>query len=281
MWTVYLPAHNRSGLEVFQRSVGLTGAKLTAGGTPSPSSAGGAPGAAITRSPQRLCPATATPGSERDIAVEPTIKRGSYDRTFTSAQLLPAVAKDVVILVGIIKDVGHVIVDLALPAGCAEVAFLALAPAADTWRITGVIDGTQITPHLATTAGNTCLINPLVLGSCSRRRRSTTARDRRGGAGLRLGPGLGLRLGGGSRSGSTLSRSGSWSGTRSCTRAGRSGAGWGQGRSSSDRGGNGGGRRQRRKRVMGSSGLLLSGRGGVLGHGRGGNGVNATRGRRW
>jgi hypothetical protein len=96
--------------------------------------------------------------SERYIAIEPAV----YGRwRGGAAQLLAAIAEDVVVLVGIVK---RAIVGLALAPGGAEIALLAFAAAADTWGVVRVVDGAEVAADLAAAARDASLVDALVLG---------------------------------------------------------------------------------------------------------------------
>lgn len=73
---------------------------------------------------------------------------------------LPAVADDILVLYII-----RVVFVLALAAGRAEKALFAFATATHTRGIMRVVDAAQVAADLSSPTGNTCLIDPLVLGT--------------------------------------------------------------------------------------------------------------------
>lgn len=77
---------------------------------------------------------------------------------FGGAGALPAVAQLVVVF---LFKVAAVVLPLAARGG--EEALLALAAAAHTWRVVGIVDGPQVTAHLAATARDAGLVGAGVL----------------------------------------------------------------------------------------------------------------------
>lgn len=144
MVTKHAPAHHRLGLEVLKRLVRIAVSSKLAVST----SSHGA------RTPQWLGPPPRTARRQRCLAVAAF---GLNGRAPAGMQALPAIAYNVVIGVAVLA------VRLALPPRGTEVAFFALAAAAHTGRIVGVVDAAQVASDLAATARDASLVDALVL----------------------------------------------------------------------------------------------------------------------
>jgi hypothetical protein len=99
----------------------------------------------------------AATGSERHVAVEAAVDDDGRWRD--AAQLLAAIAEDVVVLLLVVE---RFVFGLALAARGAEIALFALAAAADAGRVVRVVDRAEVAAHLAAAARDAGLVDTLV-----------------------------------------------------------------------------------------------------------------------